>query len=605
MQNLFYNYQRLDTPSSFRLLQIERPPDDTNAPCHYSLIQTTFDQAPPYETLSYVWGTTDRSEMVTLRNGKFLRITKLLKEALAFVERQCSTGYLWIDQICIDQDDRNERGHQVKLMGQIYTSCSRVLVWLGRMTKFDAELSFADDLEQSQSSKDTLVPKISTMRHLIHRLRKVTGSGGSSTGSFWLEILQSPWFQRAWVFQEIVLPPSALFILATMSTLPHQALTISLSELNLQAMGIDGADAVVDTIRIMYRRCSEQRRKNDHPHSPIEQTLSLLAPRAKTSEQLDRLYAFFGLNFDTCINLTPSYNSSLEVAMIDTATSIIEGTCSLDLFEVIPRAVEYTIYNVGIPTWTPDFREEQLVMPFKRSNADFRQLAKSFPKLYPLFIPTQTTYYRGTIYCAGEEKRMIQAHGFVLDHVDTKIGSLSSRTTIETHLNALLKRCIKAWNKIKWSIEHKDSSASRHKRKSTGLAEFTVDFSFAPIPTMERLCQVLAAEGCCALSYEHLPPCPSDSTENISSTKHTMMQVMRGRTLWMTRSGRFALGSYLRCGDHICLAYGCSNPIALRGEHEMTKVLGTCFLEGWMDPWSNGNIARAEKEFACTVFHMI
>lgn len=101
MQNLFFNYERLDTPSSFRLLQIERPADNTNAQCHYSLIQTTFDQAPRYETLSYVWGTTDRSEMVTIRNGKFLRITKLLKEALPFVERQCSSGYLWIDQILL------------------------------------------------------------------------------------------------------------------------------------------------------------------------------------------------------------------------------------------------------------------------------------------------------------------------------------------------------------------------------------------------------------------------------------------------------------------------------------------------------------------------
>ncbi|CAO2654492.1 Nn.00g112250.m01.CDS01 [Neocucurbitaria sp. VM-36] len=608
--NLFYNYQKLETLASFRLLQIERPPDDTNSPCHYSLIQTTLDQAPPYETLSYVWGTTDRDEIVTLRNGKFLRITKLLEESLAFVERQCSTGYLWIDQICIDQDDRSERGQQVKLMGQIYASCTRVLVWLGRMTKLDAELSFADDLEQSHASKDTLVPKVSTMRRLIHLLRKMTGSGGSSAGSAWLEVLQSQWFQRAWVVQEVVLPPSALFILATISTLPHQALTISLSELhtmvNLQAMGIDGADAVVvDTIRIMYRRCSEQRRDQNHPHTPIEQTLSLLAPRAKTSEELDRLYAFFGLNLDTCIDLTPSYESSLEVAMIDTASSIIEGTCSLDIFEVIPRAVEHTIYNVKIPTWTPDFREEQLVVPFKRSNADFRQLAKSFPKLFPLFIPTQITYYRGPIYCAGEEKRTIQAHGFVLDRFDTEIGSLSSRTTIETQLNPLLKDCIKAWNKIKWSNEHKDSSTSRHKHKSTGLAQYTVDLGFAPIPTMETLCQALAAEGCCALNYDQLPPRSSDSPENVSSTEHTIVQVLRGRTLWMTRSGRLALGSYLRCGDHICLAYGCSNPIALRGKDEMTKALGTCFLEGWMDPWSNGNIARAEKEFACTVFHMI
>jgi hypothetical protein len=170
---------------------------------------------------------------------------------------------------------------------------------------------------------------------------------------------------KAWVFQEVVLPPLAQFILATMSTLPHQALTISLSELHTKATDTEGADVVVNTIRMMYRRYNEQRKEKDHPHSLIEQTLSHLAPRAKTSEQLDRLYAFFGLNFDTFINLAPSYDSSMEVAMIDTATSIMEGTCSLDLFEVIPRAVEYTIHNVGIPTWTPDFRDEHLVFPFK------------------------------------------------------------------------------------------------------------------------------------------------------------------------------------------------------------------------------------------------
>ena len=595
MQNR-YKYQRLDTPSSFRLLRIEQP-DDTNPLCHYSLIQTTLDQARPYEALSYVWGKGGRSETLKLKDGKLLSITELLKEALPSVERQRSTEYLWIDQICIDQDDRIERVHQVKLMGQIYTSCSRVLVWLGRVTKFDDELSLADNLVQSQSSKNSI------MKSFIHRLRNVTGSGGTSG------ILQSEWFQRAWVFQEVVLPPSALFILATMSAHPHQAHTISFSELyanvNLQAMNIDGADEVVKTIRIMYRRYSEQRRKNG-PHSPIEHTLSLLAPQAKTSEQLDQLYAFFGLNFDTCINLTPSYESSLEVAMVNTATSIIEGTCSLDLFEVIPRAVENTVNNVRIPTWTPDFREEHLVVPFKRSNFDFRQLAKSSPKLCPLFIPAHITFYRGTVFCAGEEKRMIEAHGFVLDHVDTKIGTLPSRTTLGTgidiHLNVLLKHSTKAWNEIKRSVEHKDSSMPRYKHKSARLAEFTADLGFAPPPTMGGLRRALAAEGYCALNYEHLL---SESTENVSSKERTMMQVMGGRTLWMTRSGRFALGSYLHSGDHICLAYGCSNPIALRGEHEMTKVLGTCFLEGWMDPWSNRNIERAEKSFACTVFYII
>jgi hypothetical protein len=550
---------------------------------------------------------------VKLKDGKFLRITKLLKEALAFVERQCATGYLWIDQICIDQDDRNERGDQVKVMGHIYSSCSRVLIWLGRMTKLDPELSFKDDAEQSHPLNDLSVQKISTMERLMHRLRKVTGSGETSTRGPCYEILQSPWFQRAWVFQEVVLPPSALFIIATISTLPNQVYTMSLSDLhtmvNRRPVGIDAGDAIVNTIHIMYGRYNEQHSSHGHAHSPIEQTLSRLAPHAKTSDELDRLYAFFGLNSDAGINLTPSYDSSLEVAMMETATSIIEGTCSLDLFEVIPRAVEYTKHKVRIPTWTPDFREEHLVLPFKRSKVDFRQFAKSSSKLYPIFIPTNITYYRSTvhwsIYCAGEEKRTIQAHGFVLDHVDIKIGTLSSRSTLEAHLDVLLKRCNKAWENIKSSVEREECSAPRYKGKGTGLAANTVDLGFAPDPTMERLHQALTAEGCCAKSDEHLSPRLSDTAEDVSRKTDTMVKVMHGRTLWMTRSGRFALGSYLRCGDHICLAYGCSNPIALRGEHETTEVLGTCFLEGWMDPWSNGIIERVEKKFDCTVFHMV
>ncbi|OAG04395.1 HET-domain-containing protein [Paraphaeosphaeria sporulosa] len=641
--NSFYIYRKLETPLSFRLLKVERPshrqqdgrgvfslgsqrispshtcsargtldvegsPELGDVPCYYSLIESTLDQAPHYEALSYVWGTSDRNETITLNDGKLLYITKPLKEALAFVERQCSTGYLWIDQICIDQDDMSERGHQVKLMGQIYTSCHRVLVWLGRVSKPDAELPPTEDLGGSQLPKDLLIPKVSSMGHMLRGLRKAHGPRRSSTESFWLELLQSTWYQRAWVFQEVVLPPSAMFILATTSTLPDQARMISLADLHAKVEGINEPNTAVDNICIMYARYIEQRRHTSHNYSPIEQTLSHLAPRAKTSEQLDRLYAFFGLNHDSFINLTPSYDSTLEVAMIDTATAIIEGTGSLDLFEVIPRAVENTKHKTQIPTWTPDFREDNLVAPFVRSKINFRQDLSARSELYPVFLPTHTTYYRttwrGSIYCAGEEKRTILAHGFVLDHIETEIGTLSSLTATEIHLNALLDRCIKAWNRIKRHAEHKASSASRQKRESTGLAESTVDLGFAPEPTMTRLRRALVADHCCAASYDRLPSGPPDVADSKLAPEQAMVEVMRGRTLWITRSGRFALGSYLCWGDHICLAYGCSNPIALRFE-TTTHVLGTCYLEDWMDPWTNGSIERLEEKSAPIRFHIV
>ena len=429
---------------------------------HYSIIQTTLEQAPAYETLSYVWGTNHQDQIVTLKDGKFLRITRPLKEALPLVEKQCKTGYLWIDQICIDQDDMIERGHQVKLMGQIYTKCSRVLVWLGWTTAFDEENCYADNLAQSQLSKATRVPRIPTVDHLIHGLRKVMRPGASSKRSSRLRVLQSEWFQRAWVFQEIVLPPSAMFIQATIST-PHQVRTFSLPELhakvNREPTGPDAADPVIETISDMYRRSSEQRRKNNDAHWPIEETLSRLAPRAKTAEELDRLYAFFGLNFNNNINLKPSYDSSLEEAMIDTAIAIIEGSCSLDLFEVIPRAVEKSKHK-EIPSWTPDFREERLVIPFKRSNIDFCRHASYSHDLCPKFITNNYTYYQtthlGQIYCAGEKKRMVQAHGFPLDQVEIEVGALPlpQKTAVGNPFKTLLQNSIKAWSKIDRSVEN-------------------------------------------------------------------------------------------------------------------------------------------------------
>ncbi|KAF3799365.1 hypothetical protein GCG54_00001407 [Colletotrichum gloeosporioides] len=38
---------------------------------------------------------------------------------------------LWIDAICIDQSFTEERNHQVRIMGKIYTDCTNGLVWLG------------------------------------------------------------------------------------------------------------------------------------------------------------------------------------------------------------------------------------------------------------------------------------------------------------------------------------------------------------------------------------------------------------------------------------------------------------------------------------------
>ncbi|KAF2822647.1 hypothetical protein CC86DRAFT_260318, partial [Ophiobolus disseminans] len=114
---------------SIRLLKIDV---DDSGRTRFALLHTKLQDAPPYDTLSYVWGTSRRKVLMPLSDGRMLRITKTLDVALPRIIPHCKTGYIWIDQLCIDQENLQERSQQVAIMGQIYSRCSSVLVWPGQ-----------------------------------------------------------------------------------------------------------------------------------------------------------------------------------------------------------------------------------------------------------------------------------------------------------------------------------------------------------------------------------------------------------------------------------------------------------------------------------------
>lgn len=89
------------------------------------------DNAPPYECVSYAWVTKTRTERVATTHGTFVLVTESLLEALPYLADVSETGYLWIDQLCVNQDDIDERSSQVSIMSKIYRASARLLVWLG------------------------------------------------------------------------------------------------------------------------------------------------------------------------------------------------------------------------------------------------------------------------------------------------------------------------------------------------------------------------------------------------------------------------------------------------------------------------------------------
>jgi hypothetical protein len=70
------------------------------------------------------------SHEITFPQG-ILRITESLSSGLMHLRRGKKERLLWIDQLCINQEDKMEKTQQIMLMRQIYSSAGRVLVWLG------------------------------------------------------------------------------------------------------------------------------------------------------------------------------------------------------------------------------------------------------------------------------------------------------------------------------------------------------------------------------------------------------------------------------------------------------------------------------------------
>lgn len=129
-----YAYEPLRA-GDIRLLHLLEQDDATRAtnPNNTSIeiVALPMEHAPPYECVSYAWETKSRDLRIPLLDDTSVPITPSLLTAMPSLIHASKTGYLWVDQLCIDQDNEAERSQQVAKMGAIYENAERMLVWLG------------------------------------------------------------------------------------------------------------------------------------------------------------------------------------------------------------------------------------------------------------------------------------------------------------------------------------------------------------------------------------------------------------------------------------------------------------------------------------------
>lgn len=153
-----------------RLLKLDHDPNNPHAALTGTLSVVDLRTSPAFTALSYAWGNFSCPRATITCQGCELDITDNCRDALLALRDQFGGLLIWVDAICINQDDMAEKSHQIQLCGEIYSCSKTVYVWLG---KDDDNGSAAEAMERLKTvtSFTILPPRLPC--HSVHQNQKI------------------------------------------------------------------------------------------------------------------------------------------------------------------------------------------------------------------------------------------------------------------------------------------------------------------------------------------------------------------------------------------------------------------------------------------------
>jgi hypothetical protein len=208
MSQWSHDYSSLKkSPPEFRLVRIHpgvRPHHIVASLAIYPL-----NDHQPYEALSYVWGPYDLEDPYVIElDGSRFEVTINLWRALYYLRLESEARFFWIDAICINQEDLDERSSQVQLMRDIYKSSTRTVVWIGdesfwshRLFEFLKSVDMTRGWENDDERKVKVEGQIQLRGQLAvdEDIQKIVRRG------LYNDIAQRDFWTRIWIVQEVAI----------------------------------------------------------------------------------------------------------------------------------------------------------------------------------------------------------------------------------------------------------------------------------------------------------------------------------------------------------------------------------------------------------------
>jgi hypothetical protein len=273
-----------------RLVRLQ--PRVLSADIEIEFLRADLASTPLYEALSYEWGPTSDSKCAVWSDGKCLLVRENLWFALRSLRLESQPRTLWIDALCINQDDISERNHQVQQMGKIYEQSTRVIVWIGHLSTTDGD-------------QDT-----ATAVSFLHEIKANYSEYAYRPNQPWgplVHLCYKTYWTRLWIIQEVVLATDILVQYGNYSF-----------EWDILAGILDQLDIFLDHPTFLQEkglydvgqrihasipgRLNRQRIDRQSPESKQKSLLDLLwmYKEAGCVDPRDKVFALHGLAADCC-----------------------------------------------------------------------------------------------------------------------------------------------------------------------------------------------------------------------------------------------------------------------------------------------------------------
>ncbi|SCO92442.1 uncharacterized protein FRV6_16570 [Fusarium oxysporum] len=280
-----------------------------NEPIQPSAPVTTFRGFYQHSRALY-WHYCRRSQETIIMNGLPFPVTRNLATALRHIRHREKSVDLWIDAICINQNDDTEKSQQVRMMPDIYSKAHRTLIWLGpRADQSDEAMEFIRSAPSIRTDDANLdIDNLVSTRALT-------------------ALFNRTWWQRVWVIQELVLSQQAVVMCGRKAVPMANFQTLVQKESGLRRSARLAARSgclkspnqrawnfippilpfyeILGTLSVLRRKASEKmstKEAADHLAELVQQT-----SRFRSTLPRDKVYGLLGIVPDVQRSIEPSY----------------------------------------------------------------------------------------------------------------------------------------------------------------------------------------------------------------------------------------------------------------------------------------------------------